>query len=59
MSPSDKAKQELETHMKRHAGELLSDGWAGEHFDLLYLKWTQCRWDEWHPWTRMVWENRP
>lgn len=50
----------LKAHMKRYAGELLTQGtFASEEFDRLYLMWTRCRWDEGHAWTRSVWKERP
>jgi hypothetical protein len=55
-----KAQETLEAHMKLHAGQLLTaDTFASKEFDVLYLEWIRCRWDDGHAWTRNVWKERP
>lgn len=50
----------LNTHMRRHVGQLLTpDTFASDEFDRLYLLWIRARWDEGHAWTRSVWPVRP
>lgn len=60
MKASDKAYDDLRAHMKRHSGQILTQGtFASDEFDRLYLVWTRARWDEGHRWTRDVWGDRP